>query len=48
MPSLLDLLNFRVSVEKSGVLLIDLSLYDIWSFSLPVLVFFHSTMHLVL
>jgi hypothetical protein len=32
-----DLLAFRVSVEKSGVILIGLPLYVSWPFSLPAL-----------
>jgi hypothetical protein len=46
MTSVQDLLAFRVSVEKSGVILIGLPLYVTWSFPLTALNIL-SSMHLV-
>jgi hypothetical protein len=37
MTSVQDLLAFRISVEKTGVILIGLPLYVIWPFSLTAL-----------
>jgi hypothetical protein len=41
------LLAFRVSIEKSGVILISLPLYVTLTFSLTVLIYFLCSIHLV-
>jgi hypothetical protein len=47
MTSVQDFLPFRVSAEKSGVILICLPLYVTWPFPLPLLIFFLHSVHLV-
>ena len=47
MTSVPDLLAFRVSFEKSGVILIHLPLYVTWPSSLATLLFFLYFVHLV-
>jgi hypothetical protein len=41
------LLDFNVSVEKSGVILTGLLLYVTWPLSLAILIFFICSVHLV-
>jgi hypothetical protein len=47
MTSVQDFLVFKVSVEKSGAIMIGLPLYVTWTFYLQLLIFFLCSVNLM-